>query len=107
MFSSGGAVSTFNETEPDAVAPAKSVTVPETSKFVPLRVTCCGAGHCAIGATGPLQTKLTVGGVLFHPLLFGAGEAEATIVGRVVEIFTVTCAVSVLPAASVTVADTG
>ena len=59
-----------------------------------------------IGDAEAVHVNETVTFVLFHPLAFGAGEADAVIVGAVSSRFTVTCAVAELPALSVAVPDT-
>ena len=69
-------------------------------------LTVCGCGQVASGAVVAVHVKVTVTLVLFQPLEFGAGETLATILGGVVAIFSVTLAVFVLFAASVTVPET-
>ena len=54
-----------------------------------------------------LQVKLTVTGLVSHPLEFGAGEMFGITVGGVLSSLITTLAVAVAPAASVTVPATG
>src|SRR6478672_11062294 len=58
--------------------PIASVAVPLMTWFAPSVVTVCAGGHETTGAP-PVQTNVTVTGVLFHPAAFGAGATEATI----------------------------
>jgi hypothetical protein len=51
------------------------------------------------------QVKVTVGFVLFQPAALGAGETAAVIVGGVWSKLTVTEALAVFPAISVTVPE--
>src|SRR4051812_49668587 len=57
--------------------PTASVAVPVITWFAPSVLIVCGAGQ-ETGGAPPVQTKLTVTGVLFHPAAFGAGATDAT-----------------------------
>jgi hypothetical protein len=57
--------------------PTASVAVPVIIWFAPSVLTVCGPGQ-ETGGAPPVQTKLTVTGVLFHPAAFGAGATDAT-----------------------------
>jgi hypothetical protein len=57
--------------------PTASVAIPVITWFAPSMLTICVPGH-ETGGAPPVQTKLTVTGVLFHPAAFGAGATEAT-----------------------------
>jgi hypothetical protein len=99
----GSVSSTFKLTLVDAVFPAASVAVPETTWFAPLEETRIGCGHCAIPEGKSEQLKLTVTFVLFHPAESGVGETLAVIDGAVSSMFTFTVTVEVTPALSVAV----
>ena len=58
--------------------PTASVAVPLMIWFAPSVVIVCDGGQKLSGAP-PVQTNVTVTGVLFHPAAFGAGATEATI----------------------------
>jgi hypothetical protein len=99
----GGVLSSLITTLVMAVAPAASVTVPETGMFAPSVVMTWRKGQLVIGAAPAVQVKLTVTFVLFQPAPFGRGATTGMICGGVSEIFSVTCAEAVFPATSVTV----
>src|ERR1700692_989716 len=63
---------------------------------------CCG-GQVARGAVPAVQVKVTFTAELFQPLAFGSGEITGTMVGGVLPILSVTLAVLVFAAASVSV----
>jgi hypothetical protein len=90
----------------DAEFPAASVAVPLMIWLAPGVITTCGAGHVAIPERVSAQVKVTVTAELFQPAEFGAGEATAVIVGGVLSMLTVTVALTLFPATSVTVAVT-
>jgi hypothetical protein len=102
----GGDNSTFKETWADAVFPAMSFAVPETTLPSPLDDTVTAEGQTAIPDSASVHAKLTVTSVLFHPAPFGAGVALAVMFGGVLSMFTVAVAVAVLPLASFTVPET-
>src|SRR5262245_23066263 len=87
----------------EAELPSASVAVPLITWFAPSAVTVCGAGH-ETGGAPPVQTKVTVTGLLFQPAAFGAGKAEATTLsgGKGCRV-NVALVVDVFPALSVTV----
>ena len=60
-----------------AEPPTPSVAVPVITWFAPSVLTVWGAGH-ETGGAPPVQTNVTVTGVLFHPAAFGAGATDAT-----------------------------
>src|SRR5258707_15520736 len=55
--------------------PTASVAVPVIVWFAPSALRICGPGH-ETGGAPPVQTNITVTGVLFHPAAFGAGAAD-------------------------------
>src|SRR5207248_11662696 len=67
-----------------AVLPARSTAVPVTAWVSPSVVRVSGAGQTAMPERASLQVKVTVTGVLFHPLPLAAGAALASMVGLVV-----------------------
>jgi hypothetical protein len=86
-----------------AELPATSVTVPLTTWFAPSVLMVCACGQVASGAVVLVQVKVTVTAELFQPLALGWGDTEAVICGGTLAMFSVTLAVFVFPAASVTV----
>src|SRR5258705_515181 len=84
--------------------PAKSWQVPLTDCPTPSAETVVGAGGLAAPSPESVSAhwKLTVTTELFHPLGFGAGAREPTMLGGVLSICTArVLAVSTLPALSV------
>ena len=69
----------------------------------PSALTVASAGQFPRPESASAQTKLTVTSAWFHPAAFGAGEADAAIVGGVLSRLTVTFVVALLPAVSVAV----
>ena len=103
----GAVCSRFTFAEAVAVFPATSVAVPETGWFAPSVEMSVDEGQDATPESESLQVKLTVTGLISHPLLFGAGEIFGIRVGGVLSSLITTVAVAVAPATSVTVPDAG
>jgi len=103
----GFACSRFTLADAVAEFPAMSVAVPETGWFAPSVENRVEEGQVAIPDNESLQVKLTVTGLVSHPLEFGAGERFGITVGGVLSSLITTVAVPVAPAASVTVPLTG
>jgi len=104
----GGFFSSLTVTEAVALFPARSVAVPLTG-VVPSVETTTGPGQTAIPEPPLLsaQEKVTVTLDVFQPFPFGAGEADAVIVGAALSSFTLTVVEAELPALSVVVPETG
>ena len=86
-----------------AVLPAMSVAAPEITWLAPCVVTVCGGGQLAMPEVASLHANVTVTSVVLIPEEFGGGAAVAMIIGGVRSTFTLTLAVALLPALSVTV----
>jgi len=83
----GAVLSMFSITQKGAeVFPAASTACPQVGWFVPSVVTTTGEGHDCTPDPLSAQTKVTVTLELFHPAEFGAGAAEAVIVGARVSV---------------------
>jgi hypothetical protein len=100
----GGVVSIFTGIVIGVVFPALSVHTP-VSGVVPSVATTMFGGFALIPESVSAHAKETVTGVLFHPAAFGAGMTVAVPVGGVLSRLTVTLAVAIKPARSVTVAE--
>ena len=85
MAIAGAVASMLSVTLADALLPTLSVAVPVTTWLAPSAETVTGAGHVAIpDPPGSAQVNVTLTGVLFQPLAFGALSTVALIVGGVV-----------------------
>lgn len=103
----GFACSRFTLADAVAEFPATSVAVPETGWLAPSVENKVEDGQVATPDNESLHAKLTVTGLVSHPLEFGAGERFGITVGGVLSSLITTVAVAVAPAASVTVPLTG
>lgn len=99
----GSVLSSLITTVAVAVAPAASVTVPDTGMLDPELEMVCGEGQLLIGAPPAVHTKLTVTLLLFQPAPLGWGDTLAVMVGAVSEMFSVMLALALFPARSVAV----
>lgn len=79
----GSACSRFTMAEAAAVFPATSVVVPDTGWLAPSLEIVVEVGQVAIPDNESLHVKLTVTGLISHPLAFGAGESLGITVGGV------------------------
>src|SRR6185503_14269054 len=99
----GRVLSTLTVTAVSAALPARSTAAPRTIWPAPSAVIAAGAGHDAMPDRPSVQVNVTIASRVIHPALFGSGCTEATIVGAVLSILTVTLAEAVLPALSTAV----
>src|SRR5438477_195217 len=100
---SGGVLSMLTVRLAEAVLPATSVTVPETTWASPSLVRVTGGGQEATGAPPSEQVKVTTTSVLFQPFALGSGDRVAAMVGAVLSMRTVRLAEAWLPARSTAV----
>ena len=94
----GAVASSFTIAETDAVLPALSTAVPETTCPAPSVLTATGEGHAAIPEPPSEQVKLTVTGALFQPFVLGGADRVAVMPGELLSIFNVTLVLAVFPA---------
>ena len=85
-------------TEVEAVFPARSITVPVITWFIPSVVTVTGSEQVATPLMESEQAKVTVGSALWKLAAFGAGETDAEIIGSVLSTLSVTEVEAVFPA---------
>ena len=102
----GAVRSTLTVTDVVVVFPALSVAVPCTIWLAPSDDTTFGGEHEAMPDRSSAQTNVTVAFWVSQPAALDAGVTEATIVGAVLSMLSVTFAVALLPALSVAVPDT-
>src|SRR4051794_27702820 len=88
--------------------PARSVAWPDADWFAPSASSVTGAPMLpdATPDRASVAAKVTITGPLFQPAAFAVGAASAVTIGAVLSMLTVTLAVAVFPAWSVTVPDT-